>query len=229
MPEPNRLIRQIPRDERPRERLLRHGGSALSDAELMAVLLRTGRRGVSVLEIARELLREWGSLTGLLGASLPSLRRQGLGEAKAASLLAALELGRRLARSNIPRRRPMARPAAVASYLLLRYATQDQEVMGALFLDSRNQLLSETEVFRGTMNRAAAEPRAILKEAILRGATGVLLFHTHPSGDPAPSAEDLLFTRHMAQAGEVLGIRLVDHLILGTGGRWLSLREEKAW
>lgn len=223
------VVREMPKEERPRERLLRHGSHVLSDAELLAVLLRTGRPGTSVLDLAREILEGSGGLLGLLGASPESLQAKGLGPAKVAGLLAAVEIGRRLARAQFSDRQPLSRPSQVASYLALRYRLRDQEVMGALFLDSRNRLMGEREIFRGTLNRAAAEPREILKEGLLRGAAGIVLFHTHPSGDPSPSAEDLLFTRRMADAGEVVGIRLVDHLILGSGGRWVSLRERGAW
>jgi DNA repair protein RadC len=224
-----RLIRELPPDERPRERLLGGGGGALSDAELLAVLLRTGRRGASAVDLARELLRDCGGLAGMLGVGVPALRRRGIGGAKTAAVLAALELGRRVARGELPEREPLTHPAAVARYLALRYAVRDQEVMGALFLDTRHRFLAESEVYRGTLNRAAVEPRGILKEALLRGAAAVLLFHTHPSGDPSPSAEDLAFTRRLAEAGEVVGVRLVDHLILGAGGAWLSLKERCAW
>lgn len=226
---PASMIRELSPDERPRERLLSHGSQALSEAELLAVLLRTGRPGVSALEMARELLRECGTLAGLRGARMSSLRRRGLGEAKAASLLAAVEIGRRLARAELPSRRPMSRPEEVASYLILRYCALDQEIMGAVYLDTRNCLIAEREVFRGTLSRAAVEPRAILKEALLLDAGAVLLFHTHPSGDPDPSSEDLLFTRRMAKAGELVGVRLVDHMILAASGRWVSLRQRRAW
>lgn len=101
--------------------------------------------------------------------------------------------------------------------------------MGALFLDTRNRLIQDNEIFRGTLNRAAVEPRAILKQGLLRNAAGFVLFHTHPSGDPSPSAEDLAFTRRMANAGEVVGLRLVDHLIIGGGGRWVSLKKRGGW
>ena len=101
--------------------------------------------------------------------------------------------------------------------------------MGALFLDSRNRLLGESEIYRGTLNRAAVEPRALLKEALLRDAAGLVLFHTHPSGDPAPSAEDLAFTRRLARSGELLGVRLVDHLIVGSPSAYVSLRERGGW
>jgi DNA repair protein RadC len=229
MPERGLLIEEIPLRERPRERLVAGGAGVLSDEELVAVLLRTGAPGVSVVGMARGLVEQHGGLTGLLGATLATLRRYGLGEAKAASLIAAIEIGRRLARGEIRDRTLLARPAEVARYLLLRYQQRDQEVMGAVFLDARHRLIGEREVFRGTLHRAAVEPREILKDCLLRGASGVALFHTHPSGDPTPSAEDLLFTRRMAEAAEVIGVELVDHLVLGGPGRWVSLRERGAW
>jgi DNA repair protein RadC len=229
MPERGLLIEEIPLRERPRERLVAGGAGVLSDEELVAVLLRTGAPGVSVVGMARGLVEQHGGLTGLLGATLATLRRYGLGEAKAASLIAAIEIGRRLARGEIRDRTLLARPAEVARYLLLRYQQRDQEIMGALFLDARHRLIGERAVFRGTLHRAAVEPREILKDCLLRGASGVALFHTHPSGDPTPSAEDLLFTRRMAEAAEVIGVELVDHLVLGGPGRWVSLRERGAW
>jgi DNA repair protein RadC len=222
------MIRELPPAERPRERLLRQGGSSLSDSELLAVLLRTGRAGVSALQMAMDVLRENGSITGLLTATPHSLRRSGLGPAKAATLLAAIEVGRRLAREQLDSD-PLSRPVDVARYLALRYQTSDQEVMGALFLDARNRLLGEREMFRGTLSRISVEPREILRECLQRGAVAIYLFHTHPSGDPSPSAEDLLFTRRMAEAAEIVGVRLADHVVLGHRGRWMSLKEKSAW
>lgn len=225
----SQMVRELPEEERPRERLLRSGSASLADVELVAILLRTGRRGRSVLDMARELLHQCGGLTGLLGSCPRALRRSGLGPAKAAALLAAVEIGRRLARARLPEREPLSHPAAVASYLSLRYQLKGQEIMGALFLDTRNRLLGDQEFFRGTLSRAAVEPRAILKHGLLRDAAGFVLFHTHPSGDPAPSAEDLAFTRRMAEAGDAVGVRLVDHLILGSGERWVSLKQRGVW
>ena len=222
-------IADLPRTERPRERLLDLGARALTDTELVAVLLRTGTRGKSALAMAREILVQAGGLSGLVGIQPRDLVRDGLRDAKAATVLAALELARRFAEDRMEERPLLARPAAVASYLTLRYRDQDQEVMGAIFLDGRNGRIHDKEIFRGTLSRAAVSPREILKEAMARGAAGVLLFHTHPSGDPAPSAEDLAFTRRMAEAGELVGVRLVDHMILGGTGRWVSLRERGAW
>lgn len=120
-------------------------------------------------------------------------------------------------------------PAAVASYLALRYGMAGQEIMGALYVDTRNRLIAERELYRGTLNRAAVEPRKILADGLILGACGMIVFHTHPSGDPSPSPEDLAFTRRVADGGELVGVRLVDHLILGGVGRWVSLRERGAW
>lgn len=222
------LIRELPESERPRERLLKQGSVALSDAELIAVLLRTGRVGASAVQMATELLQETGGLSGLVALTPQMLRRRGLGPAKAATLLASLEIASRVARDQVDEREPMTRPGEVARYLALRYCVRDQEVMGALFLDVRNRLLGEKELFRGTLDRAIVEPREILKECLLRGAAGVIVFHTHPSGDPTPSPEDLRFTKQLKDAGTVVGIRLADHLILGRSGRWVSLHERGA-
>jgi DNA repair protein RadC len=220
------LLRELPIDERPRERLLNNGSAALSDVELVAVLLRTGKPGQSVLDVARGLLRHVHGLNGLLGTGPLGLKKAGLGPAKAATLLAAVELARRFTRSRMADRALLRDPQSVASYLELRYSLKGQEVMGALYLDTRNRLIGETELYRGTLSRAAVEPRAILKEGLLRDAAGVVLFHTHPSGDPSPSAEDLGFTRRMVDAGQLIGLNLVDHLVLGAGGTWTSLRRQ---
>ncbi len=222
------LICDLPETERPRERLLAYGSHALSDAELLAILLRSGRPGSSAVQVAVELLNEANGLAGIPAMTQHALRRYYLGPAKMATLFAALELGCRFARQQLLEREPMTRPAEVVRYLTLRYAVRDQEVVGALFLDGRNRLMADRELFRGTLTRAAVEPREILKESLLRGAAGMLLFHTHPSGDPSPSTEDLLFTRRLAEAGELVGVRLVDHLIVGSGGRWVSLHERGA-
>jgi DNA repair protein RadC len=210
--------------ERPRERLLGTGSQGLSDCELLSIVLGTGGQGRPALVLAREILQENGGLAGLVGMAPTSLRRRGLGPAKAAAVLAVLETARRLARAEVPSRDPLSQPAAVADYLRLRYSRKDQEVMGALYLDSRNRLIAEHEIFCGTLSRAAVEPRAILKRALQWDAAGLILFHTHPSGDPTPSAEDVAFTRRMSEAGEIVGARLVDHLVLGGRGRWVSLR-----
>lgn len=206
------------------QRLWGRGLQALSDPELVSLLLRTGAAGRSALESAQEMLGEQG-LAGLLQLDKTNLVRQrGVGEVRAASVLAAVELGRRLARLRMPLRRLLDNPQPVADYLWLRYHQCDQEIVGALYLDGHKRLIGEREHYRGGIGRATVEPRAILKAAMLNNAAAFILFHTHPSGDPAPSAEDLAFTRQLSHAGEELGISLLDHLILGTGGRFVSLR-----
>ncbi len=226
---PPSLIREMPPEERPRQRLLRSGGEALADPEVLALLLGNGSRDVCPLELAREILEESGGLPGLVGIRPDALQRRGLGEAKAAVVLAALELARRLVRSEVPRRQPMGDPIRVVRYLALRYGLRDQEVVGALYLDVRNRLIAEEEVFRGALSRATAEPRQVIGPALNRCAAGVVIFHNHPSGDPTPSLEDVAFTRRMATACEAVGIALVDHLILGGPRRWVSMRKWEPW
>jgi DNA repair protein RadC len=223
------LIRDLPPDERPRQRLIRSGPGSLSDAEILSILLGNGSREVCSLSLAREILDEGDGLLGLVGIDAERLLRRGLGEAKAATVLASLELARRLAYAEIPKRAPMNNAMAVARYVLLRYAVRDQEVMGALFIDVRNRLVGEGEIFRGTLHRTTVEPREIYRQALVRGAATVAIFHTHPSRDPSPSLEDLAFTRRMIQAGEAIGITFQDHLIVGSTNRWVSLRERGVW
>lgn len=165
----------------------------------------------------------------MIGSTPRSLAVRQLDQLDRAMLLSCLELGRRIARAEVPARSPMNHPEAVARYLAIHAGVPGQEIMGALFLDSRNRLLDEQEIYRGTLNRAAVEPRAVFKQALLMDAAGFVLFHTHPSGDPSPSAEDLAFTRRVAQSGELLGIRLVDHLIVGTSSSWVSLKQRGGW
>lgn len=140
--------------------------------------------------------------------------------------LAVVGLAQRFA--HVPQRRLIDRTALTADYLSLRYQNPDQEIMGALYLDVRSRLIAEAELYRGTLSCIAVEPRGIFKQALLHSAAAVVLFHTHPSGDPTPSSEDLAFTRRMAEAGKIMGIRLVDHIILGHTGRWVSLKSREA-
>ncbi len=226
--EPPRKSRRLPAAEQPRERILHSGGGDLSDAELLGLLFRGGAT-LETTVLAHQLLAHVGGLAGLLGIHERNFKLPGFGRARRAAILAGLELSRRLARVRMPRRDLLDRPDAVASYLSLRYAQEDQEVMGALYLDVRNRLIAEGDIYRGTIARTAVEPRAILKNGLLRSASGFLLFHTHPSGDPSPSAEDLSFTRRMAEAGELVGVKLLDHIILGSAGRWVSLGRRGAW
>jgi DNA repair protein RadC len=203
------------------------GAEVLSDAELLAALIAEGEE--NPLPLAETLVGRWGDLSTLPGTSREMLRHEGVDERQATRLLAAAELGRRLAQGEVRERKPLERPHEVARYLTLRYGLRDQEVMGSVFLDVRHRLISDAEAYRGTLHRAAVEPREILKECLLRGAAAVIIFHTHPSGDPTPSSEDVNFSQRMAVAASFVGVELVDHLVLGKAGRYVSLRRRGAW
>ncbi len=218
--------RRLP--DSPRDRLLRSSSAALSDAELLGLVL-PGAGGARATELAASLLERSGGLAGLLHASEHQLRVPGVGRSGRAAVLAAIELSRRFAAARLPMRNLLERPDSVAAYLYLRHARRPQEIMGALYLDVRNRLIAEVDIFRGTLTRAAVEPRALLREAIAHNASGFILYHTHPSGDPSPSDEDLSFTRRMLESGELLGIKMLDHLILGSTGRWVSLQRLGVW
>ena len=222
-PAAHQTASETPAGERPRSRLAARGARTLADVELLGLCLANVPQRADTALLAQRVLSEVGGLAGLPALSFHSLVRLGLTETKAAVVLAAIELARRLAFAEIPRRHPLRQPAEVARYLTLTYGDQNQEVLGALFLNSCYRLLACREIYRGTLTKAAVEPRAILKEAILAGASVIVLFHTHPSGDLQPSGEDILFTQRMVEAAATVGIRVQDHLILGELGRWVSL------
>jgi DNA repair protein RadC len=218
-----RRVADLPAEDRPRERLARHGSEALANRELLALLLGTGVRGRSALALADDLLAS--GLRGLAACSLPDLEgRHGLGRAKASRLLAALELGSRLA-SEGPQSAPVFRtPQEAARHLLPRYAARAVETFGLLALDVRRRLKREAVVSVGCLTSSLVHPREVFQEAVVARAAGLILFHNHPSGDPEPSAEDLALTRRLASVGTLMGIEVLDHLILGAG-RFVSLKD----
>jgi DNA repair protein RadC len=226
MPRPALRIRDLPCDERPRERLSRVGAASLSNEELLSLLLGSGTRGESALDRARSLLSGRGGLVGLAGMSGAELRRErGIKNARAAVIEAALELGRRLSTEALAPRDLFGEPALVKEYLRRARGDGAQERTGALFVNARNRLLKDDpDIYRGTLDRAVVEPREILKRALLVNAAGVILYHNHPSGDPAPSREDREFTRRLAAASESVGVRLLDHIVVGRSG-CVSFRE----
>ena len=219
-------IRDLPLEDRPRERIGRLGAPALSNEELLSLLLGSGTRGESALDRARSLLATHGGLLGLAGATGGELRRErGIKGARAAVIEAALELGRRLGTEAIAPRDLYNEPALVKEYLRRARGDGAQERTGALFVNARNRLLrDDPDIYRGTLDRAVVEPREILKRALLANAAGVILYHNHPSGDPAPSREDREFTRRLAAAAESVGVRLLDHVVVGRAG-CVSFRE----
>ncbi len=221
------LMRSIARDERPRERLLRLGPSTLSTPELVAVLLRTGSANRDVLALAAVLLETAGGVAGLAGMPLAEiLALEGVGPAKAATLGAALELGRRAAESELSEGSVLNRPESAGKYLVARLRGRPTEVFGYLALNGRHRLLQVRELSAGTRRYAPVDAAELFRRALLDGASGVLLFHNHPSGSPEPSADDRLLTRRLAAAGATLGVPVLDHLIVA-GARWVSLRSDE--
>jgi DNA repair protein RadC len=221
-----RRLSDLPREERPRERLARLGAPALSSRELLTVLLGTGARGTSALDLADSLLG--CGLHALASRSVQDLQRtRGLGRAKATRVLAALELGARLASDGSAGAPALQSPQDTAHYLLPRYASRPVETFGLLALDARHRLRREAVVSVGCLTSSLVHPREVFQEAVLSRAAALVLFHNHPSGDPEPSAEDLALTRRLAAAGTLMGIEVLDHLVLGAG-RYVSLKERGA-
>ena len=217
-------IREMEPSQRPRERLLEHGPEVLSDAELVAVLLRTGQPGVNAVRAAHELLADWGGLAGMASVQVRELlSRPGIGPAKAGTVAAALELGRRLARSELKRARRLDQPATAGAYLARHLRGARREIFGFLSLDVRHRFVNDHRLSLGTRDQAPVDPAELFRCALLDDAAEVLVFHNHPSGDLDPSRDDLELTRRLVAAGAAIGVPVVDHVVVAGSG-WLSLR-----
>ncbi len=212
------LISDLPADERPRERLERLGARALSVPELLAILLRTGVRGQSAAIVGARLLEHFdGSLPRLSSAPIGELCQfSGIGPAKAVTLAAAFELGRRLAQESLPEQVTVSSPSTVASYLRTRILNPNQEEFHVLLLNTQNRVIADECVTIGLMDRSLAHAREVFRTAIRIGCLRVVLAHNHPSGDPRPSKEDIALTTTLSAAGQLLDIRVMDHIILGS-------------
>ncbi len=219
-------IKDMRSDDRPRERLEQQGSQALSNPELLAILLGTGVQGQSAIQLAQELLSEYGGLAGLHRADYQDLvKTRGIGPAKAAQLGAAIELGRRLAVS-VPDDRPAIQsPEQAAELVMYEMGALKQEHLRVLLLDTRNQLIRITEVYQGSLNTSLIRVGEIFRDAVRENAASVIVAHNHPSGDPSPSPEDVAVTRAMIDAGRLLDIEVLDHLVIGTG-RFISLKSK---
>jgi DNA repair protein RadC len=217
--------RLLPGVDRPREKLGRLGTSPLGDNELLAVVLGGGTRRTSALGVADALLDSAGGLHGLLRFTRDELQRiPGVGTARAAQVLAALELGRRTLARGPTDRPAMRSPADIAAHLLPEYGGRPVEHFGIVLLDTKRRVLRTTVLSIGTLDRSVVHPRDVFREAASGHASGIVLFHNHPSGDPSPSGDDLTLTRRLVDAGELMGIEVLDHLVL-TATRYCSLRE----
>lgn len=212
-------IKDWPEGERPRERLLAQGAQVLSDAELVAVFLRTGTAGRSALDLGRDALARFGSLSGLLAARPDQLAELGgLGPAKSAQLQAVLELARRSLREEVQRDTVLSSPGKVRDYLRMTLGGREHEVFVALFLDAQNRLLVADELFRGTLTQTSVYPREVVKRALAVNAGAVIFAHNHPSGIAEPSRSDELLTATLKQALGLVDVRVLDHLIVAGNG-----------
>jgi DNA repair protein RadC len=206
---------ELPSAELPRERLWKHGAAVLSDAELLAIFLRTGKKGVDVLTMAKGLIKEWGTLRRLAGCSPQELAKvSGIGPAKASELKAAFEMGCRMARPEMEKLR-IDRAGVIYELLAGELQSLPYESLRVLLLDTRHGLLESQEISRGNLNESIAHPREIFRPAIAKGAYAIAVVHNHPSGDPTPSEADRRLTRRLAEAGTLLQIPLLDHVIIG--------------
>ncbi|KQW96759.1 hypothetical protein ASC94_08000 [Massilia sp. Root418] len=204
-----------PEHQRPRERLIREGATALSDAELLAVFLRVGVRGKNAVELARDMVLHFGSLQALFAATLHDFSAiPGLGSAKFAQLQAVLELARRAVGEQLQAGQTLSSPSAVKQYLRLALGSQPYESFHVLFLDVKNRLIDSRELFRGTLSHTSVYPREVVREALARNAASVMLAHNHPSGTPEPSESDLVLTRALVQALALVDVRILDHFVV---------------
>ena len=218
-------VKEMPEEERPRERLARVGPQALSSSELLAIILRTGVGGENVLAMAQRLLANFDGLAGMARLELAQLTAEhGLGPAKAAQLLAAFELGRRLMAESPEERYQIRSPSDAANLLMTMIGHKEQEHFVVLYLDTRNRVLDREILYKGSLNTSLVRIAEVFRGAVRRNCAGVIVAHNHPSGDPNPSPEDVALTRRLVSAGKMLEIDVLDHVVVGQN-RFVSLRE----
>ena len=224
-------LKDQPASERPRERLVAQGADALSQAELIAILLRTGLKGVNAVEIGRQLVQKYGSLQSLAQASLEDLQRvKGIGRAKAVTLVAAFTLARKMAAERGGESQVLDTPEAVANLMREDNRLRRVETFQVLLLNTRRRLIRAAEISDGTLDTLLVHPREVFEKAITAGAAAIVLVHNHPSGDPTPSEADIKVTRDLIRAGQLLKIEVLDHVIIGRATQerpkdYVSLRE----
>ncbi len=219
-------IKSWPEGERPRERLLKHGAERLSDAQLLAIILRTGGGGKTALDLAMDLLTAFGSLGGIKNAVSGELARfKGMGDAKVAQLKAAFELGTRLAEEPARRGPAFSTGGDIFAYYHQRLRDLKKEVFYCAMLDSKNRITKDLRISEGTLTNSLIHPREAFKDAVRESAASVIFVHNHPSGDPRPSREDIVVTERLVRAGDIVGIRVLDHIIIGDNA-YTSMMEE---
>jgi len=218
-------IHDLPEEERPRERLVRNGPESLSNAELLAIILRTGSREENVVSMCNRILSEY-SIKQLSLANIKRLTQiHGIGEAKAAQITALFELARRLETFVEEPKRKVRSPKDVYTMMYPKMREQKKEKFITLYLDTKNQILKEETVSIGSLNASIVHPREVFKSALLESSASVIMIHNHPSGDPSPSREDIMVTEKLVEGGKLLGIDVLDHIIIGDG-KYVSLKDE---
>lgn len=223
---PQMMIRDVHVADRPRERLIRQGAESLSNQELIAILLRTGTKEESVLSLANNILRSFDRIQDLQHATLEEcMEVKGVGKAKAVQILAAVELGKRVYRKDSTERYTIRSPEDAANYLMTDMSTLQQEHFVALFLNVKNEILHKETIFIGSLNASIVHPRELFREAVKRSAASIICAHNHPSGNPAPSPEDIEVTKRLVAAGDMMGIDILDHIVIGDH-QFISLKEK---
>lgn len=224
--EPKMMIRDVHLADRPRERLIRQGAESLSNQELVAILLRTGTKQESVLVLANRILSSFDKIQDMKDATIEEYTKvKGVGQAKAVQLLAAAELGKRMYRRHSEGRYTIRSPEDAAAYLMTDMSSLTQEHFVALFLNVKNEILHKETIFIGSLNSSIVHPRELFREAVKRSAASIICAHNHPSGNPTPSPEDIEVTKRLTEAGAIMGIELLDHLIIGDH-QFISLKEK---
>jgi len=219
-------MKDVPKMERPRERLIQYGESHLSNQELLAILLGSGTRNETVMDLSNRLLMHFEGLKLLSEATIEELTSiKGIGQAKGVTLLAALELGKRIQQYKPEEKYVIRSPEDGAEYVMEEMRSLNQEHLVALFLNTKNQVIHRQTIFIGSLNASIVHPREIYREAVKRSAASVVCAHNHPSGDPSPSQEDIHVTRRLVEAGKIMGIELLDHIVIGNN-TFISLKEK---
>lgn len=219
-------IKDIEASQRPRERLELQGAGALREAELLAILLRVGKQGVNAVQIGQKMLYHFGGLAGLHRASFTDLCEvEGVGPAKAAQIKAAIELGKRISILTPEERPTIASPDDAADRVQFEMMALEQEELWVLLLDSRNRLLNIEHLYKGSLNASSVRPAEVFKAGIRKNAAGLIVTHNHPSGDPAPSPEDINLTQRLIEAGEMLELPVLDHIVIGYN-RFASIKSQ---
>jgi len=220
------MMRDLPSEERPREKLLRHGAERLSNSELLAILLGSGTKSLSALRLAEHLLTKFGSLRGLANASCEEMTSvKGVGAVKAAVILAAFELAKRLADSSMEVREVITCPRDAADLVRNDLARADKEYFMVIMLNTKHRVIGKKVISIGHLSGSLVHPRELFKEVIRRSSAAVIVVHNHPSGDPTPSREDIGVTKRLVEAGELLGIQVLDHIVVGDNC-YVSFREQ---